>query len=44
MVTEPVAGSLDWSNMDALDLDQFALIILTFKQFSELYFMPAESD
>jgi hypothetical protein len=23
---------------------QFALIILTFKQFSELYFMPAESD
>jgi hypothetical protein len=22
---------------------QFALIILTFKQFSELYFMPAES-
>jgi hypothetical protein len=23
---------------------QFALIILTFKQFSEIYFMPAESD
>ena len=46
MVTEQVAGNLDWSNMDALDLDQvnFALIILTFKQFSELYFMPAESD
>ena len=28
MVTEPVAGSLDWSNMDALDLDQVSLLSL----------------